>query len=337
MERKTDFSLKTFNTFHVDAAAACYVRFRGENEIIEFLAQTPLDGRRRLVLGGGSNLLFVDDFDGVVLHPRLTGIDVVQADRRNIWIRAMAGENWDDLVAVAVASGWGGIENLSLIPGSVGASAVQNIGAYGVEVKDVIHRVEAISIDSRKKVSFSPRDCAFGYRFSNFKGAWAGQFIVTAVVFRLNLQPEFVVDYPGVKAALEDQETIDLAAVRRAIISIRQGKLPDPERVGNAGSFFKNPVVDPDTRNRLLARFPDLPHYPQGDDRFKLPAGWLIERCGFKGRRAGRAAVHDRQALILVNLGNATGREILALSEQVKEAVFDRFGIPLEREVLVVP
>lgn len=336
MELKTNFSLKTFNTFNVDAAAARYVRFDSENEIVDFLSQDSLEGWRRLVLGGGSNLLFVDDFDGTVLHPQLMGIDVVEADRQHLWIKAMAGENWDDLVAFAVANGWGGIENLSLIPGSVGASAVQNIGAYGVDVKAVIDRVEAIAIDDRKKVFFSPKACGFGYRSSHFKGPWAGQFIITAVVFKLRRQPEYVLDYPGVEAAVETTGSASLKNIRRAIISIRQSKLPDPAEVGNAGSFFKNPVITEDILNGLLKSFPGLPHYSQGDDQFKLAAGWMIEACGWKGKRQGKAAVHDQQALVLVNLGGAGGGEILDLSEQVKGAVYDMFGIELEREVLVI-
>ncbi|MBC2745345.1 MAG: FAD-binding protein [Desulfosarcina sp.] len=268
------YALKRLTTFQINAFAACYARFDSEDEILDFLNRNPLDGQRHLVLGGGSNILFVDDFDGIVLHPLLKGIDVVEADRQHLRVRAMAGENWDDLVAFAVANGWGGIENLSLIPGSVGASAVQNIGAYGVEVNAVIDRVEAISIDDCKKVFFSPKNCGFGYRFSNFKGPWAGQFIITAVVFKLSRQPEFVLDYPGVKAAVGKMGPMNLDNVRQAIVSIRQ--------------------------------------------------------------TAGKAAVHDRQALVLVNLGGATGREILELSEQVKGAVHDMFGIELEREVLVI-
>jgi len=337
MEMRTDFSLRAFNTFRVEAAAARYIRFDSDHEIDDFLDRNALGGHRFLVLGGGSNLLFVDDFDGIVLHPLLKGMDVIEADSRHMWIRAMAGENWDDLVAYAVINGWGGIENLSLIPGSVGASAVQNIGAYGTEVKDVIEHVEALSIESRKKVTLLPKECGFGYRTSHFKGRWAGAFIVTAVVFRLNRQPDFVLDYPGVKAVVEDLGSVNLQTIRQAIISIRQEKLPDPAHVGNAGSFFKNPVIEGNTLARLRQQFPDLPHYPQGGDHYKLAAGWLIERCGWKGRHVGKAAVHHRQALVLVNLGGATGREILELSEQVSGAVQERFGIELAREVLVVP
>ncbi|MCB2146884.1 MAG: UDP-N-acetylmuramate dehydrogenase [Deltaproteobacteria bacterium] len=337
MELKTDFSLKAFNTFKVEAAAARYVRFDSENEIVDFLGRNPLDGGRRLVLGGGSNVLFVDDFNGTVLHPLLKGIQVVKSGRQHIWIRAMAGENWDDLVAFAVDNGWGGIENLSLIPGSVGASAVQNIGAYGVEVKDLIDTVEAISIHSPEKIRFTPNDCRFGYRSSKFKGRWAGQFIITAVVFKLNRKADFVLAYPGVKSAVERLGPVTVETVRQAIVSIRQRKLPDPALIGNAGSFFKNPVIDGRALDGMLKLDPDLPHYPQGDGSYKLAAGWLIERCGWKGRGMGRAAVHDRQALVLVNLGGATGLEILELSEQVSGAVQAMFGIELDREVLVVP
>ena len=337
MELKTDFSLKALNTFHVEAVADAYVRFHSVDEIVDFLGRNELDSHRRLVLGGGSNLLFVDDFDGIVLHPLLKGIDVIEADRRHIWIRAMAGENWDDLVAQAVTNGWAGIENLSLIPGSVGASVVQNIGAYGVAVKGVIDHVEAISIHNCEQVRFSPNDCRFGYRSSNFKNDWAGRFIITAVVFKLSQEPDFVLDYPGVKAAVEAVGPITLDHVRQAIVSIRQSKLPDPALIGNAGSFFKNPVVDGNALSGLLKLNPDLPYYPQGGEHYKLAAGWLIERCGWKGRHVGKAAVHHQQALVLVNLGGATGREILELSEQVSGAVQERFGIELAREVLVVP
>ena len=337
MELKTDFSLKALNTFRVEAVADAYLRFDSVDEIVDFLGRNELDSHRRLVLGGGSNLLFVDDFDGIVLHPLLKGIDVIEADRRHIWIRAMAGENWDDLVAHAVTNGWAGIENLSLIPGSVGASVVQNIGAYGVEVKGVIDGVEAISIHNREQVRFSPNDCRFGYRSSNFKNDWAGRFIITAVVFKLSQKPDFVLDYPGVKAAVEAVGPITLDHVRQAIVSIRQSKLPDPDLIGNAGSFFKNPVVDGNALSGLLKLNPDLPYYPQGGEHYKLAAGWLIERCGWKGRHVGKAAVHHQQALVLVNLGGATGREILELSEQVSGAVHERFGIELAREVLVVP
>lgn len=337
MELKTEYSLKNLNTFQVEVLGARYVRFDTEPEIVEFIEGNGLAEYRYLIIGGGSNLLFVEDFEGVILHPLLKGIHVVEKDRHHIRVRAMAGESWDDLVAFSVANGWGGLENLSLIPGSVGACAVQNIGAYGVEVKNVIDRVEALSIKDCREAVFTPADCGFGYRTSHFKGPWSGRFMITSVVFKLDRQPTYVLHYPGVRQAVDALGPVDLKTLRQAVVCIRQSKLPDPDVIGNAGSFFKNPVIDAHRLDSLIRRFPDLPHYPLKSDRFKLAAGWMIEHCGWKGRRVGKAAVHDRQALVLVNLGGATGREILELSEQVKGAVYDRFGIELEREVLVVP
>jgi UDP-N-acetylmuramate dehydrogenase len=337
MLERTLFQLKTLNTFQVEATAARYVRFDAPEEIAARLKGPPSDRQPRLVLGGGSNVLFLGDVDGAVWHPAFTGIDVVAADRRHIWLRAMAGEVWDDLVAYAVANGWGGIENLSFIPGSVGASAVQNIGAYGMAVKDTIDRVEAVSRKSGEPLVISCEDCGFAYRFSKFKGRWADRFVITAVVFRLDRQPRLVLDYPGVDSAVAQLGAVTLDNVRRAIIAIRQAKLPDPADLGNAGSFFKNPIVGEDRFRRLQRRHPDLPHFAQANGRFKLAAGWLVERCGWKGRRMGRAAVHDRHALVIVNRGGATGREIFQLSERIRQSVRERFGIGLEREVLLVP
>ena len=336
MEYRTRHPLQSLNTFGVRATADRYVRLDAEGEIVDFLDRGGLGDQRRLIMGGGSNLLFVDDFDGIVLHPIFKGIEVLDDDGDGLHVKAMAGESWDDLVALTVARGWGGLENLSLIPGSVGASAVQNIGAYGVEVQALIDRVEAISIITGEKRCFFPQDCDFGYRYSNFKGPWDGRFIITAVVLRLNRQSEPVLDYPGVQAAAEALGAITPATIRQAVITIRQSKLPDPAAIGNAGSFFKNPIVDEHYLYGLLRRFPDMPHFAQADNRFKLAAGWLIEHCGWKGKRVGRAAVHDRQALVLVNLGGATGREILELSERVRVSVGEKFGIDLEREVTVV-
>ena len=336
MEWIRDYSLKDLNTFGIHVVADRYVRFDAEQEIVDFLNRQPIKDSVHLVLGGGSNLLFTKDFPGTVVHPLLKGLNVVGRDRQHVWLKAMAGETWDDLVAFSVAKGWGGLENLSLIPGSVGASAVQNIGAYGVEVETVIDRVEAISVESGERVIFPARECGFGYRSSRFKEEGYDRFIVTAVVFRLKRRPRYVLDYPGVREAVQAQGHVSLNTVRQAIVGIRQHKLPDPSIIGNAGSFFKNPVVERATVERLLGRYPGLPHYPQADGRFKLAAGWLIDQCGWKGRSLGRAAVHDRQALVLVNRGGATGQEILELSEQIRQSVGDTYGIHLEREVRVV-
>jgi UDP-N-acetylmuramate dehydrogenase len=272
----------------------------------------------------------------VILHPALKGVEVVGCSREHVRLRAMAGENWDDLVAHAVANGWGGIENLSLIPGSVGASVVQNIGAYGVEIKGLVECVEAVSIETGRKEIFLPEHCGFAYRHSVFKGSLSGRYIITAVVLQLSRRPHLVLDYPGVREAVEQLGAPSLDTIRQAVTAIRKAKLPDPARVGNAGSFFKNPVVDGSRFQRLAARFPGLPGYRLPGDLFKIPAGWLIERCGWRGRVLGRAAVHDQQALVLVNLGGATGREILELAERVRRSVSETFGVELEREVVVV-
>lgn len=336
MEQRTRFSLKTFNTFGVDALAAHYVRFDAEAEIRDYMGHCSPDPGACLILGGGSNLLFTGDIDGTVLHPAFKGIDVLDTSGGQVTVRAMAGETWDDLVAASVENGWGGVENLSAIPGSVGACAVQNIGAYGVEVGTRIDHVRAIDLATGETVALPADACGFGYRSSRFKGRWAGRFLITAVVFQLSRRPRFMLDYPGVREAVAALGAVNLRTVRQAIIDIRRRKLPDPAVTGNAGSFFKNPVVGAGVLARLRARHPDLPHYPQADGRFKLAAGWLIDRCGWKGRHLGSAGVHDRQALVLVNRGRATGREILALAGKIHDSVEAAFGIDLEREVTVV-
>jgi len=337
MDRRHHFPLTTLNTFGVEAYAASYIRFGLESELIGFLKRPVAADRPFFILGGGSNLLLVEDLRGTVLHPLLKGIHVEKMDREHVFVRAMAGEKWDELVAFCVKNGWGGLENLSFIPGSVGASVVQNIGAYGVEVDRVVHRIEAVAMADGSKTEIFPGACQFGYRTSNFRNVWAGRYIITAVTFRLNRRPHFVMGYPGVQKAVAALGEVTLNSIRQAIIDIRKSKLPEPEEIGNAGSFFKNPVVASSIVNRLIDQFPDMPWYPHTKGRFKIAGGWLIEQCGLKGKRFGRSAVHDRQALVLVNRGGATGREILTLSEQVRAAVFDRFGIRLEREVQVVP
>ncbi|PIE67639.1 MAG: UDP-N-acetylenolpyruvoylglucosamine reductase [Deltaproteobacteria bacterium] len=337
MQIHTNMSLRSFNTFGVEVTAARYVGIDTEAEIDDAVGELDVSVGACTILGGGSNTLFVDNVPGTVLHLRIRGMDVVDDDGQDVWVRVMAGETWDDFVAVSVANGWSGIENLSLIPGSVGASAVQNVGAYGVEAGDVIHRVEVVRLASGEKFSLAGDECGFGYRFSHFKGCWAGRYLIRAVVFRLRRKPRWVLDYPGVADVVRTFGRPSLENIRRAIISIRREKLPDPKHIGNAGSFFKNPVVGADVFQNLIRNHADMPHYPQADGRIKLAAGWLIDHCGWKGRRAGQVAVHDRQALVLVNLGGATGQEILELSERIRRSVHERFGVRLDREVTVVP
>lgn len=337
MEEHIRYPLKSLNTFGVEAVAERYVRFDAESEIAGFLRRHPQKDALPLILGGGSNLLFVGEVvNRWVLHPVFDGIGVVKTDDQHVYVRAMAGQRWDALVAFAVSNGWGGIENLSLIPGTVGASAVQNIGAYGVEAGDVIETVEGLFLDSGEKCRIPAEKCRFEYRSSWFKTLWKGRFMVTAVVFRLNRKPVFLLDYPGIREGVTEFGDASLENVRKAVIAIRKRRLPDPEKIGNAGSFFKNPVVTADLMRRMRDDFPDLPGYPQEDGRFKLAAGWLIDRCGWKGRRKGQAGVHDHQALVLINCDHATGAEIMALSEDIRASVRQRFGIDLEREVEVI-
>ncbi|MEJ2155217.1 MAG: UDP-N-acetylmuramate dehydrogenase [Desulfobacteraceae bacterium] len=336
MELHSNYPLNQLNTFQINAKAKRYVRFDRLDEIVSFLASENLSKRSYLILGGGSNLLFVGDLDDTVLHPFLKGIDIIDRDNDRIYVRVMAGEVWDDWVAFAVARGWGGIENLSLIPGSVGASAIQNIGAYGIEVKSVIDRVETLSLPDGNAVSFDAKSCGFGYRDSRFKSRWPGRHLITAIIFRLQLKPHFELGYTGVGEAVAKIGPPNLANVRQAVIDLRRKKIPDPVDLGNAGSFFKNPIVSAGTLKALLKKYPHLPHFPQNGNRFKLAAGWLIDQCGWKGKSLGDAAVHHQHALVLVNRGNATGREILQLSNKIVQSVSARFGIALEREVRVV-
>lgn len=336
MERHADYSLKQLNTFQIEAKAKRYVRFDRVDEITAFCASEKLSETPCLILGGGSNLLFVGNVSATVLHPVLKGIEVLDRDPAHVRVRVMAGEVWDDWVAFAVAKEWSGLENLSLIPGSVGASAIQNIGAYGVEVKRVIERVEALCLPEGEPVSFTADECGFGYRDSHFKSRWPGRHLITAIVFRLSLRPRFELSYGGVRQELKRIGPPSPTHLRQAVINLRRSKLPDPKELGNAGSFFKNPIVSADALEVLMKDHPDLPHYPEGDNRFKLAAGWLIDQCGWKGKALGEAAVHDRQALVLVNRGRARGEEILRLSRQIAQSVEARFGLALEREVRVV-
>jgi UDP-N-acetylmuramate dehydrogenase len=293
-----------------------------------------------VILGGGSNVLFTGN-PQAVLKNEVTGIERVGEDHHGIYVKAGAGERWHELVRYSIDQGWAGLENLSLIPGSVGAAPMQNIGAYGVEVKDVIHSLEAFHLREKRRVIFSAADCEFGYRESVFKHRYRGEFAILNVTFCLKKEPHFNLSYGTVRQELERMGVAKptLRAVSEAIIRIRSSKLPDPAVIGNAGSFFKNPEVSAATYERLKEAFPDMVAYPV-EDRFKLAAGWLIEACGWKGyrdpERPDGAGVHERQALVLVNHGRASGSEILALSEKIRESVQKKFGVSLHREVNVI-
>lgn len=327
-------SLKPYNTFGVDAGAKYFFEFTELADLEVFLGSNrSWKEEKLLVLGAGSNILFLDDFDGLVIRPNVPGIKTVHEDSHHEWLEAGAGETWDELVQYAVAYGLGGIENLSLIPGTVGAAPVQNIGAYGQEVCNVVEKVNGYDLEKGEAVSFSADECRFGYRNSIFKSYLKNRFIITSVVFKLDKFPEYRLGYGQLKEKVEEKGEVDLHSIRESVIGIRTSKLPDVTELGNAGSFFKNPVVDAEVAEKLQSQFEKVPVYPGGEGKIKLAAGWLIDRAGWKGYREGDAGVHHKQALVLVNHGNATGKEIFDLSEKIKQSVFEKFGIELEREV----
>ena len=320
------------NTFGLKVVAAQMLEYGSEEELGRFLAQGEVKAPF-LHVGGGSNLLFMyDRYEGTILHSLIKGIEITQETDSEVCLRVGSGEIWDDFVDYCVRQGWYGAENLSLIPGEVGASAVQNIGAYGVEVKDLIASVETISIDGQKRI-FLQDECAYAYRDSIFKRPEMKIYFVTYVNFKLSKIEHYKLDYGTIRKQLEHTENVTLPLVRAAIIRIRQSKLPDPLVLGNAGSFFTNPIVSREKWQRLLKDYPDMPYYEVNADQVKIPAGWMIEQSGWKGKALGPAAVHDKQALVLVNLGNATGHDIVVLSEAVCQSVFSKFGIEIHPEV----
>jgi len=332
---KKDISLKPYNTFGIDITAKYYAKANTVEKILYAINFASYNKLPIFVLGGGSNILFTKNFEGVVINPAIQGVQLQSDEENSIVFRVGAGVIWDKLVDFAIQNSLGGIENLSHIPGLVGASPIQNIGAYGVEAKDTIVKVEAIDISSRKLVEFNNSECRFGYRDSIFKQELKGKVIVTYVWFRLLKNPNFVLNYGNLAEEVQKFGEVTLQNVRNAVISIRKSKLPDPAELGNAGSFFKNPVVDADKYNSLKSEYPDLNGFQVSDDFYKVPAGWLIEKAGWKGKRIGNCGVHHKQALVLVNYGGATGNEILGLASSIQQSVRERFGIELEREVNV--
>lgn len=331
-----DISLREYNTFGLDYRANCLISIKTEVEAISLLRNHKSLYNPILILGGGSNLLFTGDFNGTIIHPVIQGITIENKNNRHVLVSAGAGVIWDELVEWSVENGYGGLENLSLIPGFVGASPIQNIGAYGAEVKDTIDRVRTVKIDDGSVAEFTNNECHFAYRDSIFKKEYKGMYIVTRVYFRLNTRPLLNTGYGSLKDQVMNLGDCTLKNVRKAVIIIRQNKLPDTAVIGNAGSFFKNPVVDISFASELKRKYPDLHDYYDPSGGRKLAAGWLIDQCGWKGKRTGDAGVHDKQSLVLVNHGKATGEELYNLSEAIKESVFKKFGIALEREVEVI-
>lgn len=334
MKDYTNYSLLPYNTFGMDVKAARFVEYESVNELLCFLKEWKAQKTPLLHVGRGSNLLLVSDYQGTVLHSGIKGMQVVSETDEWVEIRVGAGEVWDDFVDYTVKQGWYGAENLSLIPGEVGASAVQNIGAYGVEAKDLIVSVETVAVNDGITRIFKQDECGYAYRESVFKRELKGLYIVTYVTYRLKKQPEFHLDYGNIRSELEKEGgALSLEKLRRVIIRIREAKLPDPEKIGNAGSFFMNPIVPLAQFEDLLKEYPDMPFYKVGDDHVKIPAGWMIDRCGWKGKRLGNAGVHDKQALVLVNLGGATGSEVVKLAEEVVRSVKEKFGVAIYPEV----
>ena len=333
MNIQQNISLKPYNTFGIDVKARFFAEYSSVDELKALLQTDVLKENRSFHIGGGSNLLFLSDFDGIILHSKMQNIEKINETDDSVWLRVGSGVIWDDFVAYCVNHNWYGVENLSLIPGEVGASAVQNIGAYGVEVKDTIFSVETIEINTLKNRKFVNQDCDYNYRSSIFKTTLKGKHIVTFVTFKLEKKPNYQLDYQHLKNFVLENGEINLQNIRNTIISIRQAKLPDPKITGNAGSFFMNPIVSKEKFESLLKKYPFLPHYNLSENEEKIPAGWLIEQCGFKGKQFGKVGVHKNQALVLINFGGASGKEIAALARQIQDSVKNNFGIEILPEV----
>ena len=336
MQIQENISLKPYNSFAIDIKARSFASFGDIEELSELI--TPNSKLPTLILGGGSNILFTQDFNGLVLKNEIKGIVKIKEDDEFVYIQAGAGENWHQFVLYCIENEWAGVENLSLIPGCVGASPMQNIGAYGVEIKDVFHELKAFHKKEKTNYAFDLKACDFGYRESVFKRKYKDEFVITNVTFRLRKQPVFNTSYGALEQELEKMEVKELSikSISDAVINIRSSKLPNPNEIGNAGSFFKNPEVSNEQFSILQKEFPSIVGYVLSNGNMKLAAGWLIEQCGWKGYRTGDAGCHARQALVLVNYGNAKGEEIYNLSEEILQSVKEKFAVILEREVNII-
>lgn len=338
MQIQENISLRSFNTFGIDVKARWFAAFSSIEELTSLLTANLQSTTNNLILGGGSNILLSGDYDGLVLKNEIKGIQVVHEDEHHIDVKVGAGENWHQFVLHCLQHNWAGVENLSLIPGNVGASPMQNIGAYGVEIKDVFYSLEAYHYADQKVYTFTLNDCEFGYRESVFKRKYKDQFVILNVTYRLNKQPKFNTTYGAIEQELEKMgvTSASIQAISQAVINIRSSKLPDPKVIGNAGSFFKNPSVAKEQYDAIKLNYPAVVGYTNADGTVKLAAGWLIEQCGWKGYRKGDAGCHAKQALVLVNYSNAKGNEIYNLSEEILQSVKEKFGVLLEREVNII-
>ncbi len=333
MKIQQNISLKPYNTFGIHANAKRFVSVNSIKDLKEILASE----KAIFLLGGGSNILLTGDLEKLVIHLNTKGIIVNDFDENEVLVTAEAGENWHELVLWCVSQNYGGLENLALIPGNVGTSPIQNIGAYGVEIKDAFQQLEAIDIETGKTKIFTNADCDFGYRNSVFKNELKGKYIIVNVTFKLTKKNHNInISYGAIKDILTDKENPSIKEIADAVIAIRQSKLPDPKEIGNSGSFFKNPVINVDLFKELSENYPEIPHYVISENEIKIPAGWLIEQCGYKGKRFGDAGVHEKQALVLVNYNNASGKEIYDLAQKIQKKVIKTFKISLEIEVNVI-
>ncbi|MGV7105469.1 UDP-N-acetylmuramate dehydrogenase [Flavobacterium sp. U410] len=335
MNIQNHFSLKNYNTFGIEAFAQAFTAVTSVNELKEVLENQ----KDIFVLGGGSNMLLTQDIHKLVVHVALKGIEIVDENEDFVWVKANAGENWHEFVLWCIKHNFGGLENLSLIPGNVGTTPIQNIGAYGKEIKDSLFTCEAIAIETLENSTFTNEECRFGYRESIFKNELKDQFIITAVTFKLTKNNHVLnTSYGAIDAELEKMNITNptIKDISDAVIAIRSSKLPNPKELGNSGSFFKNPIITKEQYEKTATQFPDMPHYKVSETEVKVPAGWLIEQAGFKGKRFGDAGIHKNQALVLVNYGNATGQEILEVSKNIQQTIFEQFGIAIEAEVNII-
>ncbi len=337
MTIQNNFSLKKYNTFGIEAKAKQFIAVHSLEDLKTVLQEH--QSEQKFILGGGSNMLLTQDINALVIHIDLKGKKVLKEEDDFVWVESQAGENWHEFVLWTIDQNFGGLENMSLIPGNVGTTPVQNIGAYGTEIKDTFVSCDSMTIATQEMKTFDKEDCHFGYRESIFKHEAKDQFIITSVIFKLTKHNHKInTSYGDITKELEKQNvsTPTLKDVSNAVIAIRQSKLPDPKELGNSGSFFKNPIISKEQYEKVHALHPEMPHYVISETEVKVPAGWLIERAGFRGKRFGDAGIHKNQALVLVNYGNATGQEILAVSRDIQATILREFGIVIEAEVNVV-
>ncbi len=333
MNIQKNISLKNYNTFGIDVIADRFIEINSLADLKEIIASE----KDIFLLGGGSNMLLTKSIDKLVIHLNLKGIIVNDTEKESVFVTAEASENWHEFVLWCISQNYGGLENLSLIPGNVGTSPIQNIGAYGVEIKDTFYQLEALEIASGKIKIFTKEECNFGYRNSVFKNELKGKYIIINVTFKLTKNKHHTnITYGAIKTYLQNISNPTIKDISDAVIAIRKSKLPDPKEIGNSGSFFKNPVIDKRLFEKLVKNYPNIPHYVVSENKIKIPAGWLIEQCGFKGKRFGDTGVHEKQALVLVNYGNATGKEIYNLAKKIQQTIKKEFNINLEIEVNII-